>query len=137
MRTGRIDAIQIPYNPAEREVAAEFIAHAREIRAEREAARREGRAPSLAKLIDGWGGVTIAYRRRLIDSPSYTLNIALAIFLGLIFNCALALFLAVLSDRLPESAKLEAATPQGCVDGRYEPPSAATPTDPAPGAAGN
>jgi succinoglycan biosynthesis transport protein ExoP len=43
-------------------------------------------------------------------SPSYTLNIALALFLGLIFNCALALFLEVLSDRLPESDKLEAAT---------------------------
>jgi NAD(P)H-flavin reductase len=25
-------------------------------------------------LLDAWGGVTIAYRRRLIDSPSYTLN---------------------------------------------------------------
>jgi len=24
--------------------------------------------------VNGWGGVTIAYRRRLIDSPSYTLN---------------------------------------------------------------
>src|SRR5205814_3093102 len=27
-----------------------------------------------ANLIDAWGGVTIAYRRRLIDSPSYTHN---------------------------------------------------------------
>src|SRR5262249_10925911 len=35
---------------------------------------REGRAPRLAQLLDGWGGVTIAYRRRLIDAPSYTLN---------------------------------------------------------------
>ena len=25
-------------------------------------------------LLDQWGGVTIAYRRRLIDAPSYTLN---------------------------------------------------------------
>src|SRR6185369_9983873 len=25
-------------------------------------------------LMDEWGGVTIAYRRRMIDSPSYTLN---------------------------------------------------------------
>ena len=33
------------------------------------AARRD-----LAALLQGWGGVTIAYRRRLIDSPSYTLN---------------------------------------------------------------
>ncbi len=38
------------------------------------AAAREGRAPRLAQLLDQWGGVTIAYRRRLIDSPSYTLN---------------------------------------------------------------
>src|SRR5439155_10497224 len=57
-----------------REVAEEFITHARALRAEREAAAREGRAPRLAELIDGWGGVTIAYRRRLIDAPSYTLN---------------------------------------------------------------
>ncbi|HUN46415.1 MAG TPA: pyridine nucleotide-disulfide oxidoreductase, partial [Stellaceae bacterium] len=42
--------------------------------AEREAATREGRAPHLAQLLDKWGGVTIAYRRRLIDAPSYTLN---------------------------------------------------------------
>src|SRR5438552_6051534 len=68
------EAVRAPWTPAEREVAAEFIAHAREIRAERESAHREGRAPRLANLIDGWGGVTIAYRRRLTDSPSYTLN---------------------------------------------------------------
>ena len=28
----------------------------------------------MRELVDGWGGVTIAYRRRLIDAPSYTLN---------------------------------------------------------------
>ena len=68
------EAVRAEWNAAEREVAAEFIAHARAIRAEREAAAREGRPPRFAELIDGWGGVTIAYRRRLIDSPSYTLN---------------------------------------------------------------
>ncbi len=67
-------ALNGQWNPAEREAANEFIAHGRAIRAEREAARRDGRAPRLAKLLDGWGGVTIAYRRRLIDAPSYTLN---------------------------------------------------------------
>ncbi|QEX19523.1 hypothetical protein FRZ44_48370 [Hypericibacter terrae] len=60
--------------PREAETADEFIAHGRAIRAEREAAKREGRQPNLTRLIDGWGGVTLAYRRRLIDSPSYTLN---------------------------------------------------------------
>jgi NADPH-dependent glutamate synthase beta subunit-like oxidoreductase/NAD(P)H-flavin reductase len=68
------EAVRAEWTPAERDVAAEFIAQARAIRVEREAAQREGRAPRLANLIDGWGGVTIAYRRRLIDSPSYTLN---------------------------------------------------------------
>jgi NADPH-dependent glutamate synthase beta subunit-like oxidoreductase/NAD(P)H-flavin reductase len=68
------EAVRAGWSAAEREAAAEFIAHGRAIRAEREAARREARAPRLARLVDGWGGVTIAYRRRLIDSPSYTLN---------------------------------------------------------------
>src|SRR5258705_514777 len=54
--------------------AEECLAHARALRAERERARDEGRAPRILELLDGWGGVTIAYRRRLIDSPSYTLN---------------------------------------------------------------
>ncbi|MGH7007601.1 MAG: pyridine nucleotide-disulfide oxidoreductase, partial [Stellaceae bacterium] len=35
---------------------------------------REKRQPRRAALIDSWGGVPIAYRRRLIDAPRYTLN---------------------------------------------------------------
>jgi NAD(P)H-flavin reductase len=66
--------VQAEWNAAEREAVDEFIRHARLLRAEREAALREGRAPRFATLIDSWGGVTIAYRRRLIDAPSYTLN---------------------------------------------------------------
>ncbi|MBS0221901.1 MAG: FAD-dependent oxidoreductase [Proteobacteria bacterium] len=62
------------WSDEEREIADEFIAHARAIRTEREIAGKEGRAPEIARLVNGWGGVTIAYRRRLIDSPSYTLN---------------------------------------------------------------
>jgi NADPH-dependent glutamate synthase beta subunit-like oxidoreductase/NAD(P)H-flavin reductase len=67
-------AVMAAMNEEEREVAAEFIAHAQAIRAERATAAREKRAPDIAGLVNGWGGVTIAYRRRLIDSPSYTLN---------------------------------------------------------------
>jgi NADPH-dependent glutamate synthase beta subunit-like oxidoreductase/NAD(P)H-flavin reductase len=67
-------AVQAAMNDEEREIAAEFLAHARAIRLEREKARRAGRPPDIAGLVNGWGGVTIAYRRRLIDSPSYTLN---------------------------------------------------------------
>src|SRR5438874_728276 len=68
------EAVRAEWNGAEREVAAEFIAHGRAIRAQREHARQEGRPPRLTELLDGWGGVTIAYRRRLVDAPSYTLN---------------------------------------------------------------
>ena len=69
-----VEAVREQWNSIERDTAEEFITHARALRAEREAASREGRAPRFAKLIDSWGGVTIAYRRRLIDAPSYTLN---------------------------------------------------------------
>ncbi len=58
----------------EAEIAREFLEHARAIRAERAAAASEGRPPRLIELLNSWGGVTIAYRRRLIDAPSYTLN---------------------------------------------------------------
>ena len=37
-------------------------------------AAAEGRAPYFAQLLDSWGGVTLAYRRKLVESPSYTLN---------------------------------------------------------------
>jgi NADPH-dependent glutamate synthase beta subunit-like oxidoreductase/NAD(P)H-flavin reductase len=67
-------AVFASMNDEERGIALEFLAHAQAIRAERAAAQREGREPNIAGLVNGWGGVTIAYRKRLIDSPSYTLN---------------------------------------------------------------
>jgi len=54
----------------EREISEEYLAHARAIAAEREAAATEGRAAKIIELLQGWGGVTIAYRRKLIESPS-------------------------------------------------------------------
>jgi NADPH-dependent glutamate synthase beta subunit-like oxidoreductase/NAD(P)H-flavin reductase len=56
------------------EVAEEFLAHGRTIRAERAAAEAEGRAPNIVKLLQSWGGATIAYRRKMIESPAYTRN---------------------------------------------------------------
>jgi NADPH-dependent glutamate synthase beta subunit-like oxidoreductase/NAD(P)H-flavin reductase len=67
-------AVRRRWNPEETTIADEFLAHAAAIRAERAAATREGRPLRLAQLLDQWGGATIAYRRRLIDAPSYTLN---------------------------------------------------------------
>ncbi|MBA4100351.1 MAG: pyridine nucleotide-disulfide oxidoreductase [Rhodospirillum sp.] len=68
------EGVRARFSTIEQEVADDYIAHAKAFRAERARAGAAGEAPKLSKLIDGWGGVTIAYRRRLIDSPSYTLN---------------------------------------------------------------
>jgi NADPH-dependent glutamate synthase beta subunit-like oxidoreductase/NAD(P)H-flavin reductase len=67
-------AIRARWTEEDTDVAEEFMTHARAIRAERAAAAKEGREARIAQLLDSWGGATIAYRRRLIDSPSYTLN---------------------------------------------------------------
>jgi NADPH-dependent glutamate synthase beta subunit-like oxidoreductase/NAD(P)H-flavin reductase len=67
-------AVRLPWTVEEAQIADEFLAHAAAIQAERAAAAVEGREPALAALLDSWGGATIAYRRRLVDSPSYTLN---------------------------------------------------------------
>jgi len=58
----------------EHTLADEFIAHARALRAERDEARKQARPARLVELLQSWGGVTVCYRRRLIDSPAYTLN---------------------------------------------------------------
>jgi NADPH-dependent glutamate synthase beta subunit-like oxidoreductase/NAD(P)H-flavin reductase len=62
------------FDPEEREILEEQVAHGRAIRAERELAKQEHRAPSFQSLIDTWGGVTIAYRRTMKESPAYRLN---------------------------------------------------------------
>src|SRR2546423_1177869 len=54
------------WNAEERAIAQEFLAHAR--------ALRKAKPEERLALLKSWGGATIAYRRRLIDSPSYTLN---------------------------------------------------------------
>ena len=68
------DNVRAAWTAEEHAVGDEFIAHARAIRHERELARREARPAGIVELLQGWGGVSIAYRKRLIDSPSYTLN---------------------------------------------------------------
>ena len=67
-------AVRKAWHAEETQIADEFIAHARAIRAERAAAARESRAPHIIELLKDWGGATIAYRRWMVDSPSYTLN---------------------------------------------------------------
>ncbi len=51
-----------------------FLAHGREVRAERARAQAAGQAPDFISLVRKWGGVSICYRRTLNDSPAYRLN---------------------------------------------------------------
>jgi len=67
-------SVMAMFDEEEREFIAEQRAHAAAIKAERDLAAREGRSPNLQKLIDAWGGVSIAYRKRVLDSPAYRLN---------------------------------------------------------------
>ncbi|MDA0654277.1 MAG: FAD-dependent oxidoreductase, partial [Proteobacteria bacterium] len=67
-------AVRAAWTDEEAAIADEFLAHGRAIRDERAAAAQQARPPRIRQMIQEWGGVTIAYRKRLIDSPSYTLN---------------------------------------------------------------
>jgi NADPH-dependent glutamate synthase beta subunit-like oxidoreductase/NAD(P)H-flavin reductase len=59
---------------ASREILAEFLRHGLAVRKERELAKAEKRSPNFIKLIQEWGGVTIAYRRSMQESPAYINN---------------------------------------------------------------
>ena len=71
---GDEEKVRAAWTLPERQIADEFLLHARAIRAERASAADAGREPHVLELLKSWGGVTLAYRKRLVDSPSYTLN---------------------------------------------------------------
>ncbi|MHB8250805.1 MULTISPECIES: FAD-dependent oxidoreductase [Acidithiobacillus] len=52
----------------------EFLTHGRAVRAERERAAAENESPNFVPLIQSWGGVTLAYRKGMQQSPAYTRN---------------------------------------------------------------
>ncbi|TAM48053.1 MAG: pyridine nucleotide-disulfide oxidoreductase [Gammaproteobacteria bacterium] len=52
----------------------EYLSHGRAVRAERARAVRAEEAPNFVPLLQSWGGVTVAYRRSMHDSPAYTRN---------------------------------------------------------------
>ena len=67
-------AIRATFDPEERDVLDRLLAHGLAVRKERERARAAGEKPDLARLCREWGGVSIAYRRTLEESPAYRLN---------------------------------------------------------------
>src|SRR5262245_20220112 len=62
------------YDAEELELLDEYLAHGRTVREERARASAASEAPSFIELVRSWGGVTIAYRKRMVDSPAYRLN---------------------------------------------------------------
>src|SRR5690349_552409 len=76
-------------DPEELTILDEFIAHGRVVKAERERAKAAGEKPNFIDMIRGWGGVTLAYRKRMQDAPAYRLNheeVALALQEGISFT---------------------------------------------------
>jgi NADPH-dependent glutamate synthase beta subunit-like oxidoreductase/NAD(P)H-flavin reductase len=71
---GRLDAFLEKLVGEEKTIYEEFIAHGKAVVAEKERAATEGREPDIIKLVRGWGGVTLAYRRTVQESPAYRLN---------------------------------------------------------------
>ena len=68
------DEVRKRWNLEERVIGDEFIEHAKAIRLEKQAAKKEGRKPDVVGLINKWGGVKVVYRKNLYDSPAYRLN---------------------------------------------------------------
>ena len=67
-------AVLACFTPYEREVLKESIEHGKAVRAERARAEAAGEKPNFVPLMRSWGGVSIVYRKRLVDSPAYRLN---------------------------------------------------------------
>jgi len=67
-------SVRVGYDAEELQVLDEFLEHGRAVRAERRRAQATGERPNFVPLVRGWGGVTLAYRKRMVDSPAYRLN---------------------------------------------------------------
>jgi NADPH-dependent glutamate synthase beta subunit-like oxidoreductase/NAD(P)H-flavin reductase len=67
-------AVRIAFDQEERETLDRFLGHGAAVRRERERARQAGENPNFARLCHEWGGVAIAYRRAMEESPAYRLN---------------------------------------------------------------
>src|SRR5262249_57760948 len=62
------------FSSYEREILKEFLEHGAAVRGERARAASVNESPNFVPLVRGWGGVSIVYRKRLVDSPAYRLN---------------------------------------------------------------
>ena len=82
-RIEKIGLDKLNLNEEEKEIANEFITHAKEIREENKKDH-----PNILRMLKKWGGVKILYRKDIENSPSYRLNheeIAKALEEGIMF----------------------------------------------------
>jgi NADPH-dependent glutamate synthase beta subunit-like oxidoreductase/NAD(P)H-flavin reductase len=68
------EAVDAQFAPDELAFVREQCDHFDQIARERERAAREGGEPKLQALLDAWGGVSLVYRKSVLDSPAYRLN---------------------------------------------------------------
>lgn len=52
----------------------EYLLHASQLQMERERAQKEAREVDVTSLVHRWGGVTVVYRRSMVESPAYQRN---------------------------------------------------------------
>lgn len=69
-----VDAVRAMFDDEEWGELQVQLQHAKELEEERERAAKEGRDPRLQPLLDKWGGVSLVYRRSVLESPAYRLN---------------------------------------------------------------
>lgn len=62
------------FDEEEKRILSEFIIHGKAVREERARAKKASEEPNFVPLVQGWGGVSLVYRKRLQDSPAYRLN---------------------------------------------------------------
>jgi NADPH-dependent glutamate synthase beta subunit-like oxidoreductase/NAD(P)H-flavin reductase len=73
-REGAWAEVEARLTQEDRARLAEFSAHAAEFAAERRRAAAAGETPNFVPLVRKFGGVTLAYRKSMQDSPAYRLN---------------------------------------------------------------
>lgn len=69
-----LPALREGWTEEDNQIADEWLSHAAVLAEERAAAARENRQPELVRQLRQWGGATIVYRKRLVDSPAFRLN---------------------------------------------------------------
>ncbi|AAO90130.1 FAD-dependent oxidoreductase [Coxiella burnetii] len=68
------DSVRARFDSVSLEILDEFLQHGQAVINERCRAQKEGRPVNFIPLLRQWGGVTVAYRRTMQESPAYKRN---------------------------------------------------------------